>query len=173
MLRIRLLPVGRKNQVSYRFVVAEHSAPIQGKHLEVLGYYNPSDGKKVQIDEARVMHWIKMGAKPTDTAASLLKAQGLKGMESFIGPRDQKRKRKKGGDEPEPAKEAPAAAETTAPVEKVASEPAPEAPAEPEPVAEAAPETTPESSPEPAPEAAAAEAEPEAPAETPSEEASS
>lgn len=117
MLVIRLSRTGKRNQPAYRIVVAEHSAPVQGKFQEIIGHYLPAEGKKLEFKMDRIEHWVKMGAKPSDTVASLLKAKGVPNMEKFIGLRNLKRKKKKGGDEPEaaaPAAEAPVAEETPA-----------------------------------------------------------
>lgn len=85
MLKIRLQRSGRKNRPNYRIVVAEHSAPIKGRYLEMLGTFDPLVEKHgFVIDVAKVDEWIKKGAKPTNTVARLLKGQGAKGMESFI-----------------------------------------------------------------------------------------
>ena len=46
MLKIRLQRTGKKNSPSFRVVLAEHTAPPQGKFIEILGYYNPRKKKK-------------------------------------------------------------------------------------------------------------------------------
>jgi small subunit ribosomal protein S16 len=128
-------------------VVAEKTAPIKGRFVEILGYYNPSEGKKFEFKKDRVEYWISVGARPSDTVASLLKRNGLDGMDDFIAPRTKKRPTKNPTEE-EVAKAAPApeaAKEEAAPAEEVKAEEAPaeevkaeEAPAE-EPNEEAAP----------------------------------
>ena len=95
MLKIRLSRTGRKNYPSYRIVVAEHTAPIKGRFVEVLGHYIPNRNPKVlEYDEKKIKEWISKGAKPTDTVASLLKNAGVSGMEKYIAPRNKKRKKK-------------------------------------------------------------------------------
>lgn len=85
MLKIRLQRSGRKNRPNYRIVVAEHSAPIKGRYLEMLGTFDPLvDKHGLVVDTAKVEEWIKKGAKPTNTLARLLKGQGVKGMDSFV-----------------------------------------------------------------------------------------
>ena len=112
MLKIRLSRTGRKNYPSYRIVVAEHTAPIKGRFVEVLGHYIPNrDPKVLEYDEKKIHEWISKGAKPTDTVASLLKNAGVSGMEKYIAPRNKKRKKKRATEE-EPASEAPKAEET-------------------------------------------------------------
>ncbi len=60
----------------YRLVVAESSSRCGGKFVENLGLYNPRPrGKDVetQINVERADYWLGVGAKPTDTAKSVLK----------------------------------------------------------------------------------------------------
>ena len=62
MLRIRLRRVGAKKQPSYRIVVAEKSAPRDGKFVEVIGFYNPrTEPETVNIEEERALHWLSVG----------------------------------------------------------------------------------------------------------------
>jgi len=73
MLRIRLTRTGKKHQPTYRIVVAEHSAPIQGKFIEIVGYYIPTTKPKtLEVKKERVEYWISNGAVPTDTIHNLL-----------------------------------------------------------------------------------------------------
>lgn len=125
MLRIRLQRSGRKNRPNYRVVVAEHSAPIKGRYIEMLGTFDPLVEKHgLVVDTAKVEEWIKKGAKPTNTIARLLKGQGVPGMEPFII--EMKDRKKKKEEEEKPA-EAPAApvAEGAPAEEKPIEEPAP------------------------------------------------
>ncbi len=118
LLKIRLSRTGRKNYPSYRIVVAEHSAPIKGKFIEVLGHYIPNrDPKVFEYNEEKIREWISKGAKPTDTVASLLKNAGVTGMESYIDPRNKNRKKKK-----EVEEEAVPAASNATEAEKPAEE---------------------------------------------------
>ena len=77
MLKIRLTRTGKKKQPNYRIVVAEHSAPIQGKFVEIIGNYNPFT-KKVFLDKEKVEKWLKAGAKPSNTVAKILEKEGFK-----------------------------------------------------------------------------------------------
>lgn len=118
MLVLRLSRTGKRNQPAYRMVVAEHSSPIQSKFVDVVGYYNPAEKNKIDFKMDRIEHWIKMGAKPSQSLASLLKKNSVPNMDKFIAPRTQKRK-KKGA-----AEEAPAAAEAAAATEVAVEVPA-------------------------------------------------
>jgi small subunit ribosomal protein S16 len=80
MLRIRLRRVGAKKQPSYRIVIAEKTAPRDGKFLEVVGFYNPrTEPETVTIKEERVMHWLSVGAQPSDAVARIFKTHGTMG----------------------------------------------------------------------------------------------
>ena len=62
----------------YRITVAENSMPTDGKFVEVVGNYNPTDlNQPLVIQKDRVEYWISKGAKPTNTVAKLLNKQGF------------------------------------------------------------------------------------------------
>ena len=72
-VKIRLARHGAKKRPYYRIVVADSRCPRDGKFIEV-GRYNPcANPTMVQFDLEKVDQWIKNGAQPTDTVASLLK----------------------------------------------------------------------------------------------------
>ena len=72
MLAIRLQRVGRKNDPSFRVIVADSKLkPKTGNFLEVLGSYNARMGKPV-INVERAKHWLSVGAKASGTVHNLL-----------------------------------------------------------------------------------------------------
>ncbi|MBI2936091.1 MAG: 30S ribosomal protein S16 [Chloroflexi bacterium] len=74
MLRIRLRRVGKKNQPSYRIVVADVRAPRDGAYVDQIGFYNPrEDPPKVTLDQEKAMQWIQKGAKPSEAVAHMLR----------------------------------------------------------------------------------------------------
>jgi small subunit ribosomal protein S16 len=78
MLKIRLRRVGGKKQPGYRLVVADIRAPRNGAFVDVVGHYDPlTNPETVVIKEERALHWLKQGAKPTDTTARLLGKAGI------------------------------------------------------------------------------------------------
>lgn len=80
MLRIRLSRTGKKRQPSYRVVVAEKEAKRDGRVVERIGYYNPlATPTDYKIDEARALHWLSVGAQPSDAVRILLEKQGTLG----------------------------------------------------------------------------------------------
>ncbi|MBI4211022.1 MAG: 30S ribosomal protein S16 [Deltaproteobacteria bacterium] len=71
---IRLSRHGKRNRPFYRVVVANQPKPRDGKFLEVLGTFDPlaTEGG-FTVKKERVQYWLGVGAKPSDTAAELLK----------------------------------------------------------------------------------------------------
>ncbi len=122
MLVIRLTRTGKTSQESFRMVVAEGSKAVKRQYVELVGHYVPTTNPKVlKFNKDRILYWISKGAQPSESVASLLKAEGVPGMEKFIKfTPDKKGKKKKGGDKeatPAPAAPAPSAA----PAEKPAA----------------------------------------------------
>lgn len=77
MVRIRLRRVGAKRQPSYRIVVADRESPRDGRFLEVIGNYNPrTNPATIQVDEARLYHWLGSGAQPSESVGKILSASG-------------------------------------------------------------------------------------------------
>ena len=77
MVKIRLRRVGAKKQASYRVVVADSRAPRDGRFIEVIGFYNPrTEPETVTIKEDRALHWLSVGAQPTESVAQLLSKRG-------------------------------------------------------------------------------------------------
>ncbi len=81
MLKIRLSRAGARKYPFYRIVVAEASAPRDGKFIEKLGTYNPlldhENDERLRLVEDRIHHWLSKGAKPTDRVARLLSTRDL------------------------------------------------------------------------------------------------
>ena len=77
MVKIRLRRVGAKKQPSYRVVVTDSRAPRDGRFIEAIGFHNPrTEPETVQIKEGRALHWLSVGAQPTESVARLLDKQG-------------------------------------------------------------------------------------------------
>ncbi|KAJ8422268.1 hypothetical protein Cgig2_000656 [Carnegiea gigantea] len=94
VVRIRLSRFGCKNKPFYRVMAADSRSPRDGKHLEVLGYYNPLPGqdgqKRMGLNFDRVKRggegrsslkpkWGKagLGAQPSDPVQRILFRAGL------------------------------------------------------------------------------------------------
>ncbi len=80
-LKIRLARGGAKKRPFYRIVVAESTAPRDGRFIEKVGTYNPllpkDHEERVVLKEERIRHWLSVGAKPTDRVLRFLDAAGL------------------------------------------------------------------------------------------------
>jgi len=77
-LKIRLQRHGAKGAPLFRMVVCEHTTRRDGRFVEILGSFNPSpsgqDKKQpLRLKLDRIEHWMKVGAKPSDTAWTLIK----------------------------------------------------------------------------------------------------
>mgnify|MGYP001766143143 FL=1 len=76
MVVIRLSRGGAKNRPYYNVVVADSRSRRDGRFIERIGFHNPVAPEGVEatrIDMARVDHWVKNGAKLSDTVARLVK----------------------------------------------------------------------------------------------------
>ncbi|MEM8856782.1 MAG: 30S ribosomal protein S16 [Chloroflexota bacterium] len=77
MVRIRLTRRGKKRQPLYRVIVADQKSKRDGRFIEHIGNYNPhTDPPTFNVDEARALHWLSVGAQPSDPVRRLLDKQG-------------------------------------------------------------------------------------------------
>jgi small subunit ribosomal protein S16 len=80
-LRIRLARGGSKKRPFYKLVVAENTAPRDGKFIERLGSYNPllekSNPGRVVIEQERIKHWLSVGAQASDRVTRILADCGM------------------------------------------------------------------------------------------------
>lgn len=73
MLSIRMTRVGSKKKPYFRVVVQEARSAKQGSFVENLGTYSPrSKPARVEINTERIQHWLKQGARPSDSVRTLL-----------------------------------------------------------------------------------------------------
>ena len=74
-VRIRLQKAGKlaNKRYNYRVVAISRSSARQGRHLELLGYYDP--GKKpavFSVNQEKLAQWLKKGARMSETVKSLV-----------------------------------------------------------------------------------------------------
>jgi small subunit ribosomal protein S16 len=70
--------IGKKKKPYYRVVVTPSQNPRSGQCVEIVGQYNPiTDPAQIQLNEERVLHWLRTGAQPTGTVQHLLKITGV------------------------------------------------------------------------------------------------
>ena len=71
MLTIRLFRVGRKNQPSFKIVVADKkNPPKSGRFVEEVGFWNSRTKEKV-LKQERIKYWLSVGAQPSPTIHNL------------------------------------------------------------------------------------------------------
>lgn len=78
---IRLQRIGKKGQAQYRVVAIEKTSAVSKQAKEILGQYHPCNPKaeeQVKLNMPRVEYWLKVGAKPSETVAALIKKAGAK-----------------------------------------------------------------------------------------------
>jgi small subunit ribosomal protein S16 len=71
-VKLRLQRFGAHKTPYYRIVASESNRSRDGKFLDILGTYEPLQGK-VSVDAEKVQKWLGNGAQPTDTVRSLFK----------------------------------------------------------------------------------------------------
>jgi small subunit ribosomal protein S16 len=156
-VRIRLLRMGKIRNPQYRIVVADSRTKRDGRAIEFLGLYHPKEEpSRIEVDSARVQHWLSVGAQPSEPVIAILSRTGdwqkFKGLPAPAEPlkvaparADRKAayeveaKAAAGLAEAEtkPAKKEPRKATKSAEAKAAAEEPAPEAAAAEAPAAEA------------------------------------
>lgn len=87
MLAIRMQRTGRSGRAMFRVVVQDaRRTPTSGKIVALLGSYDPH-AKTVAVDKDKAAFYLKNGAQPSERAARLLKAEGVK-MPGWVTVRD-------------------------------------------------------------------------------------
>ena len=77
-VKIRLQRHGSKKRPFYFIVVANTTAPRDGKFIEKLGTYNPlTVPATIRMNRERSLHWLNKGAEPTNTCRRILSFKGV------------------------------------------------------------------------------------------------
>jgi small subunit ribosomal protein S16 len=79
-LKIRLARGGAKKRPFYSIVIANSTAPRDGRFIEKIGTYNPMIGRDVKrytLDAEKAKAWLAKGAQPTDRVLRFLDTEGL------------------------------------------------------------------------------------------------
>lgn len=159
-LKIRLARGGAKKRPFYRIVIAEASAPRDGRYVERVGTYNPMVPKdhdqRLTLKNERIAYWLGQGAQPTERVQKMLATAGLMAAPEIreqpkkSAPGKKRAEREEAAAEAAATAEAEAAAAAEAPAEDAVAEEAPaeeaaaeEAPAEDAPAEEAVAEDAP------------------------------
>ena len=84
--RIRLRRMGSKGRPFYRVVVADQRSPRDGRFIENIGRYHPlNDPSLIEIDQDRALHWLRVGAQPSDQVRNLMQKVGI--WDAFVAER--------------------------------------------------------------------------------------
>jgi small subunit ribosomal protein S16 len=76
--RIRLRRMGSNKRPFFRVVVADQRSPRDGRFIENIGKYHPLDDPSViEIDQDRAMHWLRVGAQPSNQVRNLMQKIGI------------------------------------------------------------------------------------------------
>jgi small subunit ribosomal protein S16 len=117
-VKIRLSRGGTKKRPYYYIVVAEATAPRDGRYIEQIGTHNPMLPKdhadRVKLDLDRAKHWLSVGAQPTDRVARFLDKAGLLKRDARNNPEKGKPGKKRLEREAAAAEKAKEAAESAA-----------------------------------------------------------
>jgi len=70
MVSIKLRPVGKAKQISYRVAVMPKHTKLKGRFIEDLGFYNPHT-KAFSANKERAAYWIGQGAQASATVHNL------------------------------------------------------------------------------------------------------
>ena len=82
MVVIRLSRGGSKKRPFYNLVVTDSRNARDGRFIERVGFFNPiaRGGEiRLQIDNARLDHWVAQGAQVSDRVKSLVKESRKQG----------------------------------------------------------------------------------------------
>ncbi len=75
--KIRLKRLGKIRAPYYRIVVADSRARRDGKVIEEIGKYHPTEEPSlIEVNSDRAQYWLGVGAQPTDQVLALLKVTG-------------------------------------------------------------------------------------------------
>jgi small subunit ribosomal protein S16 len=69
--------MGKIRTPFYRIVVADARTKRDGRVIEEIGTYNPkTDPSIIKVDSERALHWLSVGAQPSEPVLALLRKTG-------------------------------------------------------------------------------------------------
>ena len=76
-VKIRLKRMGKVHAPYYRIVVADSRTKRDGRAIEEIGKYHPTQQPSViEVNSERAQYWLSVGAQPTEQVMALLKLTG-------------------------------------------------------------------------------------------------
>ncbi len=80
-VKIRLKRMGKIRAPYYRIVVADSRTKRDGRAIEEIGKYHPTEEPSViEVNSERAQYWLSVGAQPSPQVLALLKLTGDWGM---------------------------------------------------------------------------------------------
>jgi small subunit ribosomal protein S16 len=76
---LRLRRMGTLKRPFFRIVATDTRNPRDGKFIETVGTYDPKKkSDDCTVNKERILHWLKEGARPSETVKNLFKRMGIK-----------------------------------------------------------------------------------------------
>lgn len=73
-VKLRLTRAGAKKAPYYHIIATDSRARRDGAFIEQLGSYDPKrDPAAITLNQERIDYWLKVGAQPSETVASILR----------------------------------------------------------------------------------------------------
>jgi len=84
--KIRLQRHGRKGKPFFHIVVADSRSKRDGRFIEKIGIYNPiTNPATIDLNMDRAVHWLMVGAEPSNTARNILSYKGALMKKHLLG----------------------------------------------------------------------------------------
>lgn len=101
-VKIRLKRMGKIRAPYYRIVVADSRTKRDGRAIEEIGVYHPTEEpSRIEVESDRAQYWLGVGAQPTEQVLAILKVtgdwqkfKGLPGAEGTLKVREPKADKK-------------------------------------------------------------------------------
>ncbi|MBX3043001.1 MAG: 30S ribosomal protein S16 [Candidatus Kapabacteria bacterium] len=78
MVKLRLRRKGRIHHPVYDIIAVDSRSRRDGAFLDKVGFYDPNTNPNtIRIDNEKALHWLNVGAQPTDTVGLLLSYEGV------------------------------------------------------------------------------------------------
>src|SRR4029079_15797044 len=69
--------MGKIRNPQYRIVVADARTKRDGRAIEFVGLYHPKEEpSRIEVNSARVQHWLSVGAQPSEAVQAILSKTG-------------------------------------------------------------------------------------------------
>ena len=76
-VKIRLKRLGKIRAPYYRIVVADSRTKRDGRVIEEIGKYHPTEEPSfIEVESDRAQYWLSVGAQPTEQVLAILKLTG-------------------------------------------------------------------------------------------------